>query len=278
MREATYTINGVVLGASPYVITQAPKGVGSAPPARTSSTPKPQQDGAYGDRGYAGPKTIELAGLLYGDGTSWATLNARRDALIAAAYCKTDTVMTIVGDGLSRQITVRSVGPSPVEVVEGNASTVADWRAEWEALDPRLYSTALYSVVAGLPVASGGVTFNMAAPITFGAAGSGGTVLAPNAGSAPAPWTARLDGPLTNPSIIHQEQGLTLMLVGSVLAGEFLTVDVLSRSILLGGTASRYGFLAAPAWFLLNPGTNTIRFNAVSGTGTLTFNWRDAWW
>jgi hypothetical protein len=82
-----------------------------------------------------------------------------------------------------------------------------------------------------------------------------------------------------NPSITHQEQGLTLLFNITLAAGDFLVVDSGARSVLLGGTASRYSTLAQPNWFDLSPLTsNTIRFNAASGAGTLTFSYRNAWW
>ena len=277
MREATYTINGVVLGADPYPITEPPKGFPSGAPIRTATTPKPRMHGAYGDVGYAGAMPLELGGLIYASGPNWAQSNARRDALIAACWVGVPTTLLISGDGVTRQMTVRSTG-NGVDVVETNTYTHQVYRVTWEALDPRMFSTALHLAQVGLATASGGWTFPWTFDWVFGAVSSGGSISAPNAGSAPAPWVARFDGPLTNPSISHQEQGRTLTFQIVLAAGDFLVVDSAARTVLLGGTASRYSTLVTPNWFDLTPGANTIRFGATAGSGTLTFSYRDAWW
>jgi hypothetical protein len=199
--------------------------------------------------------------------------------LIEAAWTGSLATLVITGEGVTRQMGVRSVGSSPVEIIEGNSYTDAVWRVQWQALDPRMYDVALSSTVVSLPLTSGGWVFPWVFDWTFGGGSAGGTVFATNTGSAPAPWSARFDGPLVNPSITHQELGLTLLFNITLAAGDFLVVDSTARTVLLGGTASRYSTLAQPNWFDLSPLTsNTIRFNAASGSGTMTFSYRNAWW
>lgn len=277
MREATWAIGSVTLGALPYPVTEPPKGWPDGPPIRTRTTPKPLRHGAYGDVGWADAAPLELAGRIIG-ATSWADLNAKRDALIAAAWLSSLATVTVTLEGgVQRTMRVRSEGNAPVEVVEGNSYTDAHWRVQWQALDPRMYGLAVKSSIVSLPGGAGGMTFPLTFDLVFGAA-AGGTAFVTNAGSAPAPWTARFDGPLTNPSVTYQEAGLTLSFTITLAAGEFLLVDSSSRTVLLNGTASRYSTLAQPNWWDLPPGSSTIRFNAASGSGTMTFSFFDAWW
>lgn len=147
----------------------------------------------------------------------------------------------------------------------------------WHATDPRIYDAAWSATTIGLPSASTGLTFPAAAPFVFGSAGTGGTLVAVNAGNFPAPWLAQIAGPVTNPSISHDGLGLAVTWNGTVLAGETLVIDSLAKSVLLNGTASRYSLTVAQ-WFDLDAnGSTTVRFNAASGTGTLTFNYRSTW-
>jgi hypothetical protein len=279
VREATYTINGITLGSSPYLITEPPKGFNDGPPIRTASIPRPHQHGAYGDAGWAGAKLLELEGMIVLPGTpdTWAAMNDAIGALIGGCWASDQTVLRITGSGVDRIMSVRSTG-SGVEAVESNVHTGADWHVMWEALDPREYSFALHSLVTTLPGSIGGVGFDMAAPINFGGGTTGGTLSAPNAGTAPAPWVARFDGPLTAPIIEHVEQGRSLQLNTTIAAGDFYVLDSAAHSVLLAGTASRYNLLARPTWFDLTPGANTIRLGGAAGAGTLTFTYRDAWW
>lgn len=279
MREATYTINGVVLGSSPYLITEPPKGFSDGPPMRANTLPRPRQHGAFGDVGYGNAKLLELEGkiVLTGGADTWDAMNAAQDTLLGGCWVNDLTTLRITGNGIDRVVSVRSSGPG-VEVVETNVHTEAAWHVLFEALDPREYSYALHSGVTALAGAATGVAFDMAGPISFGGGAVGGTILATNTGTAPAPWTARLDGPLTQPIIEHVETGKQLQLNATIASGDFYTLDSDAHSVLLAGTASRYSLLARPDWFDLTPGLNTIRLGGSSGAGTLTFNWRDAWW
>lgn len=279
MREGHFTIGGVTLGVAPYLITEAPKGFPSSPGIRTGSMPRPHQDGAYGGHGWAAAAQLELAGKIVG-ATSWSDLEAKATALIAACWVNESADLVVDTEARLRVMGVRSVGDAPIEIVESNSYTSADWRVTWEALDPRLYSGTIHSGVTALPLIAGGVAFPMAAPISFGDPAGGGSIVVVTTGSAPAPWSARIDGPISQPSITHQELGRTLTFDITLLAGEYLLIDSADRTVLLNGTASRYSTLRRPDWFDLYPGPalNTIRFNGTTGAGTLTFTWQDAWW
>jgi hypothetical protein len=144
------------------------------------------------------------------------------------------------------------------------------------ATDPRIYDASFTTLVTGLPTAATGLTFNAPAPFVFGSAGTGGSVLATNAGNYPAPWVATLAGPLTNPSIIRLDTGQTILWNSTLNVGETLVIDSLARSVLLNGTTPRYSATTGQ-WFTLPVGNTTVQFSAVSGTGTMSFAYRSTW-
>lgn len=120
-------------------------------------------------------------------------------------------------------------------------------------------------------------------PFSLGAS-SGGGLSVTNQGNRAAPWTARLDGPLTYPEITHTQTGKRLYLSfdanGGVdlAAGQTLILDSKTRSVLLGGTADQRSKLTIDSeWWDLPPGQNDFTFRADDGTGTLTVTARDAW-
>ena len=101
-----------------------------------------------------------------------------------------------------------------------------------------------------------------------------------NAGTATAPWDAHVSGPCTGITITGPN-GEQIRWDGTLLAGETLTFDAhpSRRTVLLQGTASRYGLIAPLSdWFMLEPGENQVSFNSDTSTGTATFHWRDSWW
>lgn len=149
---------------------------------------------------------------------------------------------------------------------------------ELVATDPRIYAAAESSGSTGFPSGGTGRTYPRTYPRVYGAAGTGGVVSAENAGSVAVPWQAQITGPWTNPTITHVGLGLTLTINVTLDAGQTLNIDSGERSILLGGTASRYGSLVQPAsWFDLEPGSNEIRFGGAAGSGGAVLSWRSGW-
>lgn len=146
--------------------------------------------------------------------------------------------------------------------------------------DPRLYSSAEQSATVGIQGTQSGRTYNLTFNRSFGGLVASNIIVANNGGNYDAPWSARIDGPVTNPSIESVSQSKTLRIIGSIGVGEFLEVHSSPyKTIMLGGTATRYSWLAdSTQWFLLSPGNNDIRFNGSSaGAPTMTFSWRSTW-
>jgi hypothetical protein len=57
-----------------------------------------------------------------------------------------------------------------------------------------------------------------------------------------------------------------------------LVLDSASRTVLLGGTSSRYVWLTSLSrWFTLQPGANALRFDGASGAGSCAVSFRSAW-
>lgn len=279
MREAAFTIDGFAFGdGTDYLLTQPVKGLPGGPAIRQSSAYRPQQDGAFAGSGFYGSRDLTFAGLIVNDPGGWDALFELESALTAHLEPKAPVLLeaTLAGGRLI-QTNVRAT--SPVTIVERNVSTVADWQAQLVADDPRLYaggpaSTAAASVPSGAGV---GLTFPMATPITFGVAALLGELVADNDGTVATPWVATFTGPLTNFTLEHMDQGRLLIFDGDLAAGSTLVVDSDARTVYLDGTASRYDWLRYPRWFDLEPGSNTLRVNASSGTGGVSLEWRSAW-
>ena len=161
-----------------------------------------------------------------------------------------------------------------------NVGYVARGVVGFHSVDPRWYSTTLDSTSVGVTTASGGLTFNAAAPLVFGAVGDSGSFDCQNLGNYPTYPTFTITGPITNPSIENQQRSKTLSFTGSLASGETLVIDTQARTVLLNGTASRYSWLDDPTkWFSLAANTtSTLRFlGTTAGSPTLQTTWRSAW-
>lgn len=251
-------------------------------PIRDRDIPRMASDGVRGGIDLLGAKT--LTGSMLIEGTDNADLLAQIDAFQTAWAPSSEDIPIVVmllGEkrrryGRPRRTNVDPFLATRLRRCEGPAVVIS---FQFEALDPYQYSDAEHSVTIGLLV-PGGTTMPITLPVTL-APSSGGTGSAPNAGTMPAPWTGRLDGPLTNPAITHVEQNRTLDFdVNGGLdlgASDFVLIDSRARSALLNGTADRRNTLdLGSQWFDLDPGTNTISFAADAGSGSFTITWRDA--
>lgn len=104
---------------------------------------------------------------------------------------------------------------------------------------------------------------------------SGGTVVV--TGNRPTPAIMTIQGPVVNPRIINQTDGLTLAFVITLGASDVLSIDLANKTVTLNGVTNSRNTLQEPNWWLFNPGSTFVVFGGVSGSGTLTIAYRNAW-
>jgi hypothetical protein len=160
---------------------------------------------------------------------------------------------------------------SCVPVLDGSQYGAA--RCSFTVADPRWFGSLTKSVTIGVASLSGGMTTPLTTPLITTGSGSSGDAVVTNAGTAPAPWTAYVSGPVTNPRLILG--GNTIELLGVVPAGSTLVVDSYEGTIRLDG-ASRPWATFESVWWEIPAGTWTFSFRATAGTGSATLIWHDA--
>lgn len=273
--------NGVLLGdGTPFLISQV-TGLLDLPDITTADQSRLRRHGLRaGDDFTAGRRfafTLEISS------TDTVTFSDAVDQLMAATTPGGDPaalVFQIPGVAGSGKRTVfcrprrRSLPVGREFYYELPLATI-----EFYSVDPRIESNTLGSDSTTLASAGGGLNFNATAPFTFGAVSVGGTLNLANAGNFDAAPTITITGPVTNPAIESITQDKTLSFTITLATGETLVIDTEERTVLLGGTASRYNTLDTDAeWFTLQPGNNEIRFQAATTTAaTMDITWRSAW-
>lgn len=257
----------------------------TAPAVRTSDVERGGVDGLLYGRDLLGVHATPIVVQIIGD--SAADLGDKIDAWKAACAVLADATVTVRANLLGR--TRRRVGRFrvPGEIIPRGKVTVgghvANASCQFEAADPITYGDDETSASTTREVGGTGFTAPFTVPFSLGASTAGGLSIT-NAGNRAAPWTARLDGPLTYPEITHTQSGRRLYLSldanGGVdlAAGQYLTIDSKARSVLLNGTADQRSRLTIDSqWWDLDPGQNDFLLRADAGTGTLTVTARDAW-
>lgn len=257
----------------------------SAPAVRTADVERGGVDGILAGRDLLGAHATPLVVQIIADDAE--DLGDKIDAWKAACAISTDSTVTVRANLLGR--TRRRVGRFrvPGEIIPRGRMTVGGFVAnaacQFDALDPVTYGDEETSAVTTREVAGSGFTVGFTVPFSLGASTGGGLSIWNN-GNRSAPWTARLDGPLTYPEITHTQSGRRLYLSldangGVDLAtGQYLIIDSAARSVMLNGTADQRSRLTIDSeWWSLDPGQNDFILRADAGGGTLTVTARDAW-
>jgi len=147
------------------------------------------------------------------------------------------------------------------------------------APDPRWYADGQSSLSMVLPTAASGRTYDRTYPMAYGG-GTSGVETAANVGNVETFPTWTITGPVVNPRLENVTTGETLEMAITLAVGETLEVDMQERTVLLGGTASRYStIVGAPDFWALAPGGNSVRFaaDAYDAAASATIVWRSAW-
>jgi hypothetical protein len=153
-------------------------------------------------------------------------------------------------------VTARAI-PTTLDYLAGYTTAQVDIFC----FDPRRFGAALTSTLS-LPMATGGLVVPFSVPVTLTTTQTTGVVTLTNAGKVAGPVTMRINGPISAPTITHQQSGSSLVFSSAAVvnAGDWLAIDCEAKTVLYNGQASRNGWLQTRGWFGFQPGANTIAF------------------
>lgn len=231
-----------------------------APTGTLAPVQKPRQAGAWAGDSFSAGRSLVVDGTVYAPTAALAS--DALDRLITASSLSS-TLFTVVEGGRSRFTNVRRDGAVLETWLSGQAFA---YSVQFFAPDPRKFLTPLTDSTTEFATA-GGRTVPFTVPFTIASTISSGLITLTNAGNEVGPVVARIDGPCHGPIITHvgaagpQVFSLTGL---NLVTGEFLRIDMESRTVLANGTASRSGSVTSRVWSGFDPGINTWAFSAVS--------------
>jgi hypothetical protein len=155
-----------------------------------------------------------------------------------------------------------TVGVKPV----WNGDTDFEYTLTVTAPDPLKYGPPTYGYATlSTSTPGAGKVYPVAYPVDYGIAPgvTPGAVSVANAGSA-AYWPRlRILGPVTNPVVTLVESGAWVRFTGSLLAGQFLDLDMANRRVLLQGKVSvRQNVSSSGDWLAVSPGGGSVTWTA----------------
>lgn len=273
--------NGALLGAGAggtELVTIT--GLDDLPELRTFDKARSLRHGLFPGEDLAGLRTIVAEFEVWGSTAS--EMRSRLEAVLDATVPRSDEiplVFQVPGHAFTQgRVLCRARQRSAPIVEQYVVGNKADVVIQWEATDPRVYDNAQQVVSSGVTTASGGLSMPLTMPLDFGGTGTSGQFTVDNTGNFSAPWSARIDGPITNPQLENLTAGTLLRFDLTLASGEFLVLDSDYRLALLNGVSSRYGTLTADsAWRDFEPGVTTLRFSGTTaGAPTVEVSFRAA--
>lgn len=252
----------------------------SAGSVEAATTKRPRQDGSFADSFYTGTRSLNLEVTILA-GTAAARRAAVESLLSAVDARFADTALSVEEDGVSRRCWVRRSG----EVLANASDTWAIVSIPFLAADPLRYATEMETVTAIYdPTTSGGIQFDLAFNLSFGALSIVGRIDAANPGTAPTRPVVTFKAPLGEVVGITNETtgkrfGFHLGLTGA----QQLVVDCKTGTAMLDGIASRLDYLDETSVpleeFELVPGMNTLRLESGVSTpgGSADIDYYPAW-
>lgn len=300
------TYAGVLLGPGGSAQIVSVDGLTGLPTSRNGDVGRPNGQGMLAGYDFMGDRQVTLTLEVTGDPSTGVTLEenltALRQAFLMSTSCgggvygmanglATPRLTYNLGEGsggvgINRQITARCRkfdATVDVAFAAGNFQYgITQAAVLLDAVDPLIYDADVQTASVGLTVASGGLTFPLTFPATFGSQ-SGGFVYATNSGSFACPPYITITGPCTYPRIEQQTTGVTVQFDTTLNAGDVLAVDAYAGTAILNGVASRLNALAPGSYITqlsVPPGTSTFGFYSsdASATGaSMTVAWANCW-
>jgi len=273
--------NGLLMGGDTAYSLSTVSGLLDLPDIKSGDQGRLRRHGLHAGDDFLGGRAVTVEFEVYGEDD--AAFEAAMESLLDATVPAGPEIglafqLPGVADGTKALVYARPRKRS-VNMDTSYLYKLPTVTVEFFAVDPRIYSSQESSSAVAVATTSGGLEFDASPDLTFGTTGEGGTFNAENAGHFPAGITFRIDGPCSNPRIVNQTLDKTIEIDMTLAAGEYILVDTADRTVLLGGTASRYSTLTADSeWFDLGSGDNDIKFRASTSSGaTMTATWRSAW-
>lgn len=287
MADTEITWRGLTLGGdSPYIV-QSVTGWDDAPDATDMSIPRVRARGDHVGDLYPQARIVTVTGKI-------ADV-AQRDALAQALRRVTtirsdlyDLTIETLGQALTSQARVLR---RSLIVADGYAVGEVPFSVQFRCPDPLRYGPAT-SLSTNLPVAGGGLAFPLfsASYLDWGAPGTTGQITLVNDGDAEASILFEVNGGTSSGLAAGFEvsaDGQRITYPTAVPAGQPITIDTSTGTVLVEGTSDRRGDLTNADWMQVpaadpetgEPGTLIVQFTSLGGYDAgaeLTATWKAA--
>lgn len=267
------TLRGFTIGPGGAASLLTGSNLWDAPQLRTNDSDMPSSHGSLAGADRLGARLVTVAAQIV-EATKAAALARWLELAAAWAPSDVDLELAYTDDSGDYLLVGRPRQARPF--MANLAAGIIEAECRFAATNPFILSAAEHTADTSAPTPAVGRTYPRLYSWHYGPPGTGGSMSATNAGTAPAGWRASIVGPCSEPRLVGPDG--TVAYGGSLAAGETLELDSRARSVLLQGTASRFALLTDFRWWTLPPGTSEVQFSTADNGGHVFLSWRDTWW
>jgi len=264
MSANVVSVDGILLdvdsGGSFRSVTDL-AGWDDTPGVRSGIIVKAQQDGGWDATGVFDARVVTITGAVAEASARDAYTVAQQLAALRPQQVIEVVVVNAAIGTLSAMVRV-TVGVKPAWI----GDTAFEYTMTVTAPDPLKYGAPTYGYATlSTSTPGAGKVYPVAYPLDYGIAPgvTPGAVSVANVGTA-AYWPRlRILGPVTNPVVTLVESGAWVRYNGSLLAGQWLDLDMVNRRVLLQGQVSvRQNVSSAGDWLSVPPGGGSVTWSA----------------
>lgn len=273
---------GLLLGAGTPYRWKELTGWDDLPGLDLSDSPRPNDHGDFPGMGLYQARLPALTLAVHGDSVD--QVESLLQLLEARTVYTDQDQQLIVRDGgrtlaADARVIARSIPHQPNRTIG-----IATASVQWRCANPLRRASTGRTVHLVVTEGSGGLTYPLTYPLDYGTEGGAGAALLVNDGSAPAPARITFHGPGTGHTLVLAS-GPVLRVNTPLADGDTLSVDTLTGTVLLNGTASRSGDVdltsGPPEAWRIPPGATSCSYQVATGAGPATaadIDWFDSSW
>jgi hypothetical protein len=271
-------LNTVADANSPFVDVETINGLDNVDP-RATVREREGMDGGFIDAEFESSRLIILTGTIYSPSDQLETF---LDTLKANYEVSTTSKpFYFVSTGGQRLVYCKCISGLRYTWTHLLSIGKVTFQIQLQAEDPAIYESAS-TVSTELGGSVTGRSYNKSYDFGYGGTSSySGTLSVYNAGNKDTDATLTITGGVTSPVIVNDSTGYKLDFIGfTVDSTDELSINLRNRTIVLNGSTNRRNALRSSSrWFMLPPGSTTLRFlgTITSGTPTLSVTFRSAY-
>jgi phage-related protein len=278
----SFSFNNQTFGGagSPYQILSV-DGLESLPGIRNQDDNRGYADGMFSGRDFLAGRTVSIIFNTFASGANSAQTNYNtiQSTLLPQQSGTTPLYFKFPNSPTSEQFVNARVRALRTTIDPNYTYGYITSQVDFFCPDPNYYNNNTQTATMAVTPATGRV-YDRTYDLNYGGGTSYLTTTVSNIGWATTYPLITINGPVIDPSVGNLTTNNSLLLSGTYISTDVITIDLYNKLITLNGQPAR-NLLVSGTWFGAIPGNNTFFFNNMGGTAIgqtqCTITWNSAY-